>query len=116
MGKDSIYIKWKATGTSKSKGLDLVFHQDEKLYSIECKHPHDSLGNNDNDKTQTQTVITSGTSVLHYKIISKIGAGGMGEVFLAENTTLKRQLRLSCWLQPIRTIPAYKTFADSWRN
>ena len=32
-----------------------------------------------------------GATVGHYKIISKIGAGGMGEVFLAEDTRLQRQ-------------------------
>jgi serine/threonine protein kinase len=29
-----------------------------------------------------------------YRIISKIGAGGMGEVFLAQDTKLKRQVAL----------------------
>lgn len=52
LNEDPIYVKWKATGTSKSKGLDLIFHKNEKLYSIECKHPHESLANQNNDKSR----------------------------------------------------------------
>jgi serine/threonine protein kinase len=35
-----------------------------------------------------------GTHVSHYRIISRIGAGGMGTVYLAEDTHLKRQVAL----------------------
>jgi serine/threonine protein kinase len=35
-----------------------------------------------------------GTSVSHYQIISHIGAGGMGTVYLAEDTNLKRRVAL----------------------
>ena len=39
-------------------------------------------------------MISPGEKLSHYKIISAIGAGGMGEVFLAEDTKLNRKVAL----------------------
>ena len=49
-------------------------------------------GNNDNEKSDPG--LTTGTQVGHYRIIDKIGAGGMGEVYLAEDTKLDRHVAL----------------------
>ena len=49
-----------------------------------------------------------GQTISHYRILEKIGSGGMGEVFLAEDTKLKRQVALKFLPRQMTTDPEAK--------
>jgi serine/threonine protein kinase/tetratricopeptide (TPR) repeat protein len=54
-------------------------------------------------------MFTPGTKVAHYRIEKKIGAGGMGDVYLAEDTKLQRQVALKFLPSEYSSEPELKT-------
>ncbi|HHI03624.1 MAG TPA: hypothetical protein ENL22_08900, partial [candidate division Zixibacteria bacterium] len=47
-----------------------------------------------NDQTESFVALSKGTKIGHYKIIKKIGSGGMGDIYLAHDSRLDRQVAL----------------------
>ncbi len=48
-----------------------------------------------------------GTTISHYKIIEKIGQGGMGEVYRAEDTNLSREVAIKVFPEKFTQDPQW---------
>ncbi len=46
-----------------------------------------------------------GKTISHYKVLEKIGQGGMGEVYLAEDSRLDRNIVLNWFEELKRRVP-----------
>ncbi len=60
------------------------------------------------DNTRSLAVIATGTLISHYKVIEMIGAGGMGEVYLAEDTKLNRTVAIKLLPKVLSSDPEFR--------
>jgi anti-anti-sigma factor len=80
--------------------------------NVEENKGHEALASRDvgpTDETRIFTTITAGAIIGHYRVKSRLGAGGMGEVFLALDTQLNRDIAL-------KFLPPHYSNDDSFKT
>lgn len=60
------------------------------------------------DRTTAVVVLAPGAVISRYQIVSRLGVGGMGEVYLADDTTLKRRVALKFLAPNLATDPVIR--------
>jgi serine/threonine protein kinase len=68
-----------------------------------------SLSSDDKTSFGPSDALGAGTVVAHYTIVSKIGAGGMGEVYLADDSRLNRRVALKFLPTHLAADPTLRT-------
>ena len=58
------------------------------------------------------TPLNEGTKLGHYEIRSQLGAGGMGEVYLAQDTKLDVRIKRKKFSRNLVRVPGKKTFPN----
>jgi eukaryotic-like serine/threonine-protein kinase len=78
---------------SSGKSMDFVPQAVlEVAHKMSAEDPHDEATGIQSGVFKA--TIAAGTQLAHYKVISMLGAGGMGEVYLAEDMRLRRKVAL----------------------
>src|SRR6185369_16998565 len=56
-------------------------------------------------RTEAQTAMTPGSEIAHYRIIAKLGEGGMGAVYRATDTKLNREVAVKILPEALASDP-----------
>jgi len=81
------------TDAELRKEVEGLLESAEQTMDFLQKPALDAAQNVMNDR-RNHNLIAPGTELAHYKIISMLGAGGMGEVYLAEDQRLRRKVAI----------------------